>query len=194
MFELSEVQGGASKVVSFDVAVVYSRVEMGKQLMDFVFGLPRIAMGCDTIWVIVDRLTKSAHLLLMRLNCTLKKLVEMYIKKIVSLHCIPSSIVSDRDPKFTSRFWESLRKALGTNLRLSSAYHPQTNGKTDMTIQSLEDLLRICVLVKEGACDGFLSLVEFTYNNSFHFSIRAILFEALYGRRCTTSLCCYESG
>ena len=92
--------------------------------MDFVMGLPKTVKGNDSIWVIVDRLTKSAHFLPMKINHSMQKLAEMYIEEIVKLHGIPSSIVSDRDPRFTSRFWKSLQDALGTKLRTSSAYHP----------------------------------------------------------------------
>ena len=94
---------------------------------------------------------------------------------------IPTCIVSDRDPRFTSRFWEGLQRAFGTNLRLSSAYHPQTDGRTERTIQSLEDLLRACVLEQGGSWESYLPLIEFTYNNSFHSSIGRALFKALYG-------------
>ncbi|CAJ2638266.1 unnamed protein product [Trifolium pratense] len=120
-----------------------------------------------------------------------KKLME---KMIVRLHGIPTSIISDRDPRFTSRFWESLQEALGTKLRLSSAYHPQTDGQSERTIQSLEDLLRACVLEQNVNWDSCLPLVEFTYNNSYHSSIGMAPFEALYGRRCRTPLCWYETG
>ena len=162
--------------------------------MDFVSGLPRTAKNCDSIWVIVDRLTKSAHFIPIRMDYPMERLAELYVEKIVSLHGIPSSIVSDRDPRFTSKFWTGLQEALGTKLRLSSAYHPQTDGQTERTIQSLEDLLRACVLEKGGAWDSYLPLIEFTYNNSFHSSIGMAPFEALYGRRCRTPLCWYESG
>ena len=81
------------------------------------------------------------------------------------------SIISDRDPRFTSRFWESLQEVLGSKLRLSSVYHPQTDGQTERTIQSLEDLLRACVLEQGGDWDNHLSLIEFTYNNNYHSSI-----------------------
>ncbi|MCI14361.1 retrotransposon protein, partial [Trifolium medium] len=114
--------------------------------MDFVGGLPRTVKGNEVIWVIVDRLTKSAHFIAIKSGVLVPKLAEIYIEQIVKLHGIPSSIVSDRDPRFTSRFWESLQEALGTKLRLSSAYHPQTDGQSERTIQSLEDLLRACVL------------------------------------------------
>jgi transposase InsO family protein len=122
------------------------------------------------------------------------KLAEIYIDQIVRLHGIPSSIVSDRDPRFTSMFWESLQVALGTKLRMSSAYHPQTDGQMERTIQSLEDLFRACVLEQGFSWVECLPLIEFTYNNSFHSSIGMAPFEALYGRRCRTPLCWYESG
>ncbi|KAI5385795.1 hypothetical protein KIW84_072414 [Lathyrus oleraceus] len=95
--------------------------------MDFVSGLPRTSKIFEAIWIIVDRLTKSAHFIPIRMDYPLERLAELYIEKIVSLHGIPSSIVSDRDPRFTSKFWEGLQRALGTKLRLSSAYHPQTD-------------------------------------------------------------------
>ncbi|GAU51606.1 hypothetical protein TSUD_414380 [Trifolium subterraneum] len=162
--------------------------------MDFVGGLPKIAKGNEVIWVVVDRLTKSAHFIAIKVGTLVPKLAEIYVEQIIRLHGIPSSIVSDRDPKFTSRFWESLQEALGTKLRLSSAYHPQTDGQSERTIQSLEDLLRACVLEQGESWDSCLPLIEFTYNNSFHSSIGMAPFEALYGRRCRTPLCWYESG
>ncbi|GAU42762.1 hypothetical protein TSUD_239250 [Trifolium subterraneum] len=162
--------------------------------MDFVGGLPKTAKGNEVIWVVVDRLTKSAHFIAIKIGTLVPKLAEIYVEQIIRLHGIPSSIVSDRDPKFTSRFWESLQEALGTKLRLSSAYHPQTDGQSERTIQSLEDLLRACVLEQGESWDSCLPLIEFTYNNSFHSSIGMAPFEALYGRRCRTPLCWYESG
>ncbi|KAK2420476.1 hypothetical protein QL285_031201 [Trifolium repens] len=160
--------------------------------MDFITGLPRTRRKHDSIWVIVDRLTKSAHFLPVRTTDTAAKLTDIYIAEIVRLHGIPSSIVSDRDPKFTSHFWKTLHEALGTKLRLSSAYHPQTDGQTERTNQSLEDLLRACVLDDRGSWDDVLPLIEFTYNNSFHASIGMAPYEALYGRRCQTPLCWYQ--
>ena len=122
------------------------------------------------------------------------KLAEIYIEQIVRLHGIQSSIVSDQDPRFTSKFWKSLQAALGTKLRLSSAYHPHTDGQTKRTIQSLQDLLRAGVLEQGVSWIECLPLIEFTYNNNFHSSISMAPFEALYGRRCRTLLCWYESG
>ncbi|GJS43166.1 putative reverse transcriptase domain-containing protein [Tanacetum coccineum] len=114
--------------------------------MDFVTKLPKTTTGQDTIWVIVDRLTKSAHFLPMREDDTLEKLTRQYLKEVVSKHGVPVSIISDRDGKFTSHFWKSLNKALGTRLDMSTAYHPETNGQSERTIQTLEDMLRACVL------------------------------------------------
>ncbi|WVZ09239.1 hypothetical protein V8G54_013769 [Vigna mungo] len=162
--------------------------------MDFVTHLPRSSKGHDSIWVIVDRLTKCAHFLPINLRMSMEKLAELYIREIVRLHGVPNSIVSDRDPRFTSRFWQLLQEALGSRLRMSSAYHPQTDGQTERTIQSLEDLLRVCVLDHLGGWSEVLPLVEFTYNNSYHSSIGMAPFEALYGRRCRTPLCWFQDG
>jgi len=100
-----------------------------------VTSLPNTPKGHDAIWVIVDRLTKSAHFIPINISFPVSQLAEIYICEIVKLHGIPSSIVSDRDPRFTSRFWKSLQEALGSQLRLSSAYHPQTDGQSERTIQ-----------------------------------------------------------
>jgi len=124
----------------------------------------------------------------------MQKLAHIYTNKIVKLHGVPSSIVSDRDPKFTSRFWKTLQEALRTRLRLSSAYHPQIDGQSERTIQSLEDLVRTCVLDHLGSWDEILPLVEFTYNNNYQASIGMTPFEALYGRKCRTPLCWFQDG
>jgi len=134
-------------------------------VMNFVTHLPRTVRGHDAIWVVVDRLTKSAHLLAVNLRMSMAKLAQLYILEIVRLNGVPSSIVFDRDPRFTSRFWQMLQDALGSSLRLSSAYHPQTDGQSERVIQSLEDLLRTCILDHLGSWDEVLPLVEFTYNN-----------------------------
>ncbi|GJV94516.1 putative reverse transcriptase domain-containing protein [Tanacetum coccineum] len=109
--------------------------------MDFIVGLPRTPSGYDSIWVIVDRLTKSAHFLPVKTMDSIKKLTELYLKEIVCRHGVPISIISDRDSKFASRFWRSLQGALGTQLDMSTAYHPQTDGQSERTIQTLEDML-----------------------------------------------------
>ncbi|GKF58064.1 putative reverse transcriptase domain-containing protein [Tanacetum coccineum] len=112
------------------------------------------------------------------------RLARLYLNEIVARHGVMISIVSYRDSHFTSRFWQSMRKALGTCLDMSTAYHPQTDGQSELTIQTLEDILRACVLDFEGSWDVHLPLVEFLYNNSYHCSMRCALFEALYGRKC----------
>lgn len=162
--------------------------------MDFVVALPTTRKRFDSIWVVVDRLTKTARFIPVKTTFNVESLAKVYIAEIVRLHGVPSSIVSDRDPKFTSHFWRALHKALGTKLSLSSAYHPQTDGQTERTIQSLEDLLRACVLDSQDSWDELLPLVEFTYNNSYHASIGMAPYEALYGRRCRTPLCWFQNG
>ena len=117
-----------------------------KITMDFVTGLPWTQRQHDAIWVIVDRLTKSAHFLLVNVKDSLEKLAKLYVDEIVRLHGVPVSIVSDRDPRFTSRFWPSLQTALGTRLHFSTTFHPQTDGQSERTIQTLEDMLRACVM------------------------------------------------
>lgn len=151
--------------------------------MDFVTSLPNTPREFDMTWVIVDRLTKSPHFIPIKISFSLYKVSEIYIVVVVKLYGISSSIVSDRDLRFMSRFWESLHEALGTRLRLSSSYHPQTDGQTQRTIQSLEGLLNVNVLEKEGSWDDYLSLIEFTYNNNHHCSIGITLFEDLYVMR-----------
>ncbi|GJU03818.1 putative reverse transcriptase domain-containing protein [Tanacetum coccineum] len=119
--------------------------------------------GQDTISVIVDRLTKSAHILPMREDDTLEKLMRKYLKEVVSKHKVPVSIISDHDGKFTSHFSKSLNKALGTRLDMSTAYHPETDGQSERTIQTLEDMLCACVLDFRKGWDKHLPLVEFSY-------------------------------
>ncbi|GJR44905.1 putative reverse transcriptase domain-containing protein [Tanacetum coccineum] len=162
--------------------------------MDFVTKLPKSSQGYDTIWVIVDRLTKSAIFMPMRETDPMDKLARMYLKEVVTKHGIPVSIICDRDPRFASNFWKSLQKALGTSLDMSTAYHPQTDGQSERTIQTLEDMLRACVIDFGNGWVKHLPLVEFSYNNSYHASIKAAPFEALYGRKCRSPVCWAEVG
>ncbi|GKC53766.1 putative reverse transcriptase domain-containing protein [Tanacetum coccineum] len=156
--------------------------------MDFVTKLLKSSQGYDTIWVIVDRLTKSAIFVPMRETDPLEKLARMYLKEVVTRHGIPVSIICDRDPRFASHFWRSLQKALGTNLDMSTAYHPQTDGQSERTIQTLEDMLRACAIDFGKGWVNHLPLVEFSYNNSYHASIKAAPFEALYGQKCRSPI------
>ncbi|GJV18570.1 putative reverse transcriptase domain-containing protein [Tanacetum coccineum] len=138
----------------------------------FVTKLPKSSQGYNTIW----------------------KLARMYLKEVVTRHGIPVSIICDRDPRFASHFWRSLQKALGTNLDMSTAYHPQTDGQSERTIQTLEDMLRACAIDFGKGWVNHLPLVEFSYNNSYHASIKAAPFEALYGRKCRSPVCWAEVG
>ncbi|GJY72562.1 putative reverse transcriptase domain-containing protein, partial [Tanacetum coccineum] len=159
--------------------------------MDFVTKLPKSPQGHDTIWVIVDRLTKSAIFTPMRETDSTEKLARLYIKEVVARHGIPVSIICDRDPRFASHFWRSLQKALGTSLDMSTAHHPETDEQSERTIQTLEDMLSSCVIDFGNGWINHLPLVEFSYNNSYHASIKAAPFEALYGTKVTSHAVCW---
>src|SRR4051812_21631382 len=162
--------------------------------MDFICGLPHTRQKHEAVWVIVDRLTKSDHFLPMNMTDSYDRLSRLYVREIVRLHGVPASIVSDRDPRFTSHFWQSFQQALGTELRLSTAYHPQTDGQSERTIQILEDMLRSCIVDFGGTWEDHLPIVEFAYNNSFQASIDMAPFEALYDRPCRSPLCWVDAG
>ena len=142
----------------------------------------------------MDKLTKSAHFLPVLTKFSLDRLAELYINEIVRLHGVPVIVVSDRGPRFISQFWPKLQNALGNTLHFNTAFHPQTDGQSERTIQTLEDMLRACVLDFKGFWVKYLPLVEFAYNNSFQVSIGMTLYEALYGRKCMTSICWNEVG
>jgi hypothetical protein len=156
--------------------------------MDFIVGLPNTSRHHDSIWVIVDRLTKTAHFLPVHTTHRAEKYAEIYIDQIVRLYGIPRTIVSDRGAPFVAIFWEQLQESLGTHVIRSSTYHPQTDGQTERVNQILEDMLRACVLHYGKNWDKCLSLAEFSYNNSYQSSLKMAPFEALYERRCRTSL------
>ncbi|GJY18041.1 putative reverse transcriptase domain-containing protein [Tanacetum coccineum] len=122
------------------------------------------------------------------------KLARIYLKEVVTRHGIPVSIICDRDPRFASNFWRSLQNALGTNLDMSTAYHPQTDGQSERTIQTLEDMMRACVIDFGKGWVNHLPLVEFSYNNSYHASTKAAPFEAHYGQKCCSPVCWTEVG
>ena len=161
--------------------------------MDFVTGLPRTSEGYDAIWVVVDRLTKSAHFIPIKITYSLERLAELYVAKVVKLHGVPVSIVSDRDSRFTSNFWRSVQEAMGSELRYSTAFHPQTDGQSERTIQTLEDMLRACTVDFKGAWSMKLPLIEFSYNNSYQASIGMAPYEALYGRKCRSPVHWYDT-
>ncbi|GJU62700.1 putative reverse transcriptase domain-containing protein [Tanacetum coccineum] len=162
--------------------------------MDFVMKLPKSSQGYDTIWVIIDQLTKSAIFVPMRETDPMDKLARLYLKEVVTRHGIPVSIICDRDPRFTSNFWRSLQNSLGTSLDMSTVYHSQTDGQIERTIQTLEDMLRSCAIEFGKGWVYHLSLVEFSYNNSYHASIKVAPFKVLYDRKCRSPVCWAEVG
>jgi hypothetical protein len=156
--------------------------------MDFVVGLPNTSQKHDSIWVIIDRFTKTAHFLPVHTTYSAKKYAEVYLDQIVRLHGVPKTT------QFIARFWEQLQSALGTKLIRSSAYHPQTDGQTKRVNQILEDLLRACIIHYGTSWDKCLALVEFSYNNSYQSILQMAPFEVLYGQRCRTPLSWSETG
>ena len=120
------------------------------------------------------------------------RLAKLYMKEIVRLHGVPLSIVSDRDPHFTSRLWKELQSTLGTRLNFSIAFHLQTDGQSKILIQVLKDMLQGCVMEFPGTWDRYIPLMEFAYNNSYQSSISMVSYETLYGRRCRTPVCWTE--
>ena len=134
--------------------------------MDFVSGLPRSPKSNDSIWVIVDQLTKSAHFIPIRTTDP-SRLAELFVKEIIRLHGVLISIISDHDTCFVYKFWGALQKAMGTDLHFSIAFHPQTDGQSERVIQILEDMLRLCVMDFKADLETHLPLIKFSYNNSF---------------------------
>jgi hypothetical protein len=163
-------------------------------LMNFIVGLPRTQSGYDSIWVIVDRLTKVAHFIPIKTTYSGLQLAELDMSRIVYLHGVSKKILSDRGTQFTSKFWERLHETLDTQLCFSSAYHPQTNGQTKRVNQILEDMLRACALQYGRSWDKSLPYAEFSYNNSYQERLKMAPFEMLYGRRCQTPLFWSETG
>ena len=135
--------------------------------MDFITGFPKSRKGNDAIFVVIDRLSKVAHFLPVKEIISASQLTELYTAKIISLHGVPLEISPDRGSIFTSRFWASFQKAMGTNLLFSTAYHPQTSGQVERVNQILEDMLRACVISFGMKWEEFLPFPEFSYNNSY---------------------------
>ncbi|KAH0776452.1 hypothetical protein KY290_007863 [Solanum tuberosum] len=162
--------------------------------MDFITELPRSRRQHDSIWVIVDRMTKSAHFLLVKTTHSAEDYARLYIQDVVRLHGVSIFIISDRGAQFTAQFWKSFHKGLGSKVNLSTAFHPQTDGQVERTIQTLEDMLRACVIDFKGNWDDHLPLTEFAYNNNYHSSIQMAPYEALYGRRCRSPIGWFEVG
>jgi transposase InsO family protein len=147
--------------------------------MDFIVGLPRTRAGYDSIWVVVDRLTKAAHFIPVKTTYNSAVLTELYMSRIVCLHRVPKKIISNRGTQFTSHFWQQLHEALGTHLEFSSAYHLQTYDQAERTNQTLEDMLKAYALQDKLGWDKRLPYAEFSYNNNYQASLKMSPFQAL---------------
>jgi transposase InsO family protein len=147
--------------------------------MNFIVGLSLTARKKDSIWVIVDRLTKTAHFIVVHTTYSMQQYAELYMDQIVRSHGIPKTIISDRGTQFVAHFWEQLHECLGTKLIRSSSYHPQTDGQTKRINQILEDMLRASILHFDKSWDKCLSSAEFSYNNNYQASLKMAPFDAL---------------
>jgi hypothetical protein len=155
---------------------------------DFIKGLPKTQSGYDSIWVIVDQLTKVAHFIPVKMTYSGPQLAKLYMSRIVCLHGVLKKIVCERATQFTSKFWERLHETLDTQLHFSSSYHPQIDGQTERVNQIHEDTLSACALQYGRSWDKSLPYAEFSYNNSYQESLKMAPFEMLYGHMCQTLL------
>jgi hypothetical protein len=154
--------------------------------MDFITGFPGTRKNHDAIMVVVDKLTKATHFNPMKVTHKETNVFDIYMRELACFHGIPKKIVSEKVPKFTSKFWKGLFKGFRTNLNFSTIYHLESDGKTGRVNQVIEDMIRMYVIDKPYKWEYYLYLVEFSYNNGYQASLKMILFEALYGRKCNT--------
>ena len=145
--------------------------------MDFVLGLPRTTRGHDSILVVVDRFSKMAHFISCNTTNDASHVAKLFFRQVVKLHGLPSTIVSDRDVKFVNYFWKTLWKLFDTTLKFSFAFHPQTDGQTEVVNRSLGDMIKCLIGVNQGVWDLILLIVEYAYNNSVNRSIGKSLFQ-----------------
>ena len=150
--------------------------------MDFITQLPKTRSGFDAIVVFVDTFSKMVHLVPTKTTATAPDTAKIFFDHVFKLHGLPKSIVSDRDAKFTSRFWQSLFKTMGTRLAMSTAFHPQTDGQTERANRTLEDMLRAFVNYQQDNWDQLLSAAEFACNNAPNASTKMSPFQINYGR------------
>jgi len=150
--------------------------------MDFILGLPK-SKGYDAVLVVVDRLSKYSHFILLKHPYTARSIAELFVKEIVRHHGIPNSIISDRDPLFFIQFWQEIFKGQGTQLRMSSAYHPETDGQTEVINRCLESYLRCFATDQPRSWSIWIPWAEFWYNTTFHGSTGMSPFEVVYGRK-----------
>jgi hypothetical protein len=148
---------------------------------DFIKGLPMTARKFDSIWIIIDRLSKSTYFIPVHTRYNARRYAKIYIPRVLCLHGVLKTIIPDRGSQFVARFWEQLHASLGTHLIHSSVYHLQTDGQTEQVNQILEDMIRVSVLEHQGSWDQNLPWAEFSYNNSYQESLKMALFKVLYG-------------
>jgi hypothetical protein len=156
--------------------------------LDFITGFPKTQKHNDSIMVVIDKLSKSAHFNPVKSTFKVIKTVEIFMKEIFRLHGIPKMVISDRDIKFTSSFWKKLFAGINTNLNFSTSYHPQMDGQTESTNQIIEDMLRMYIRTKPNKWEDYLHLVEFEYNNGYQTSAKLSPFEVMYDIKCTTPI------
>jgi len=156
--------------------------------MDFIIEFSKTVKQHDSIMVIVDSLTKVAHFIPVKSTLSTSDVAQVFIRDVVRLHGVLKNIVSERDAKFTSKFWKELFAGLDIELAFSTTYHPQKYVHTERVNMILEDMLRIYVMHQQREWEEYLTLVEFTYNNDYQVSLSMIPFEALYGWSCNTPI------
>jgi hypothetical protein len=160
--------------------------------MEFITGLPKSG-NKSVIMVVVDHLSKYSHFCALQHPFTASTVAQLFMDQVFKLHGMPHSIVSDRDPTFTRNFWEALFKLQGTQLYLSIAYHPQTDGQTKVVNKCLETYMRCFASEKQHQWDQLLPLAEWWYNTSYHTTTPMTPFEAVYGHK-PPSVLSYLSG
>ena len=149
--------------------------------MDVITGLCHTRRRHDSIWMIVDKMTKSSYFLAVKTIVSGEDYAKFYINETARLREVPFSIISDRGHQFTSYFWKSFRIGLGTEVKINTTFNPQMDGHVERIIQTLEDMLRFCVIDFKGSWDDDFLLIEFSYNNNYHSSIQMAPYKALYG-------------
>jgi hypothetical protein len=149
--------------------------------MDFITKFPKTSKQHDVIMVVVEKITKDAHFIPMKVTHKETNVVDIYMREVACLHGILKTIMSDIDPNFNSKFWRGLFRGFRTNMNFNTTYHPKFDGKTERVNQVIEDILRMYVMDKPYKWEDYLHLVEFAYNNGYHVSLNMCSFEALYG-------------
>ena len=161
--------------------------------MDFVIRLPRTTKRHDAVWVIVDQWTKSAHFVHINMTFSLKQLAMLYVREIFWLHGVLHLIISEWGSHFTSTFWRKVQGLIGTKLNFSTIFHSQSDGQSERTIQTLEDMLQVCVMDFKGTWDKYLPFMEFSYNNSYQATIGMGPYKALYRRKYRSPIHWYKA-